>query len=494
MNLSSSCIFSTSIFLILIIVRAHNFSLRRLSLPPGPQGSLFLGVKNRLASSAPWKQYARWAAHYGSSVISFRVYNRRVIVLNDSKSVQDLLDKRANIYSDRPKAWMYHEICARGKSVFNISSLNNRHRQYRRLLQEGIGAKATQQYSSLLDAMADTMMESFINSPEEYVHHLRRNSAAVIMKVAYGYTVTENDDFIGVAAESAMISAQALAPGRWLVDYYPVVRFLPSWLPFTSFKWQGAEWKKRLDFLSGVPHEWVKKQMALGGYTESFTSRLLNTKSGSDPEEEDIIKWCAGGLYAGAADTTVSAMISFLMLMARYSKVQERAQAEIDDVIGRDNPPRTADLSKLVYLPAVLKEILRFAPVANLALPHKLICEDEYRGFRIPKDATIIANVWAIMHDPELYPQPFDFDPSRYTEPNLNSSFVNPDPRLFAFGYGRRTCPGIQFAEVSMLLSMSNILSKFNISCPVKPLPDIEFSSGITSHVKPFEICITRRT
>ncbi len=42
------------------------------------------------------------------------------------------------------------------------------------------------------------------------------------MKVAYGYTVTENDDFIGVAEESAMISAQALAPGRWLVDYYPI--------------------------------------------------------------------------------------------------------------------------------------------------------------------------------------------------------------------------------------------------------------------------------
>lgn len=54
------------------------------------------------------------------------------------------------------------------------------------------------------------------------------------------------------------------------------------------------------------------------------------------------------------------------MLMARYPEVQERAQAEIDDVIGRENSPRTTDLSKLAYLPAVLKEILRFAPVANL--------------------------------------------------------------------------------------------------------------------------------
>ncbi|KAG7441817.1 cytochrome P450 [Guyanagaster necrorhizus] len=494
MSPSPSYLFSTLILLVLVAIRAYIFTFRRLSLPPGPRGSFFLGVKNRLASSAPWKQYAQWASHYGSSVISFLIYNRRVIVLNDSKSVHDLLDKRANIYSDRPKAWMYHEICARGKSVFNISSLDSRHKQYRRLLQEGVGAMATLQYSSLLDAMADMMVEGFIDSPEKYVHHLRRNSAAVIMKVAYGYTVTENDDFIKVAEESAMISAQTLAPGRWLVDYYPIVRFLPSWLPFAGFKRQGAEWKQRLDSLSGVPHEWVKKQMALGRYTESFTSRLLNAKSGSDPEGEDIIKWCAGGLYAGAADTTVSAMISFLMLMARYSQVQERAQAEIDDVIGRVDSPRTAVLSKLVYLPAVLKEILRFAPVANLALPHKVVCEDTYGGFRIPKDATIIANVWAIMHDPQLYPKPFEFDPSRFADTSHNSLSVNPDPRQFAFGYGRRTCPGIQFAEVSMLLSMANILSKFTIACTEQFLPEIEFSSGITSHVKPFGICITPRT
>ncbi len=50
-----------------------------------------------------------------------------------------------------------------------------------------------------------------------------RNAAAVVMKVAYGYSIVDEDDFfIGVAEEAAQISGWALAPGRWMVDYFPI--------------------------------------------------------------------------------------------------------------------------------------------------------------------------------------------------------------------------------------------------------------------------------
>jgi len=43
------------------------------------------------------------------------------------------------------------------------------------------------------------------------------------MKLAYGYSLTGDDDpFLQVAGELSKISGWALAPGRWLVDYYPI--------------------------------------------------------------------------------------------------------------------------------------------------------------------------------------------------------------------------------------------------------------------------------
>jgi cytochrome P450 len=52
--------------------------------------------------------------------------------------------------------------------------------------------------------------------------------------------------------------------------------------------------------------------------------------------------------------------------MAIHPNVQQKAQAELDAVVGRDKPPNPRELTDLPYLKAVLKEVLRFAPVANL--------------------------------------------------------------------------------------------------------------------------------
>lgn len=55
-----------------------------------------------------------------------------------------------------------------------------------------------------------------------------RNAAAVIMKMAFGYTVTENDPFIKITEDTVKISGLAMAPGRWLVDYLPISKLFVS--------------------------------------------------------------------------------------------------------------------------------------------------------------------------------------------------------------------------------------------------------------------------
>ena len=48
-------------------------------------------------------------------------------------------------------------------------------------------------------------------------------AASVIMMVAYGYKVSGLDDvFIEHARETSQITGQAMAPGRWLVESFPL--------------------------------------------------------------------------------------------------------------------------------------------------------------------------------------------------------------------------------------------------------------------------------
>lgn len=80
--------------------------------------------------------------------------------------------------------------------------------------------------------------------------------------------------------------------------------------------------------------------------------------------------------------------------MVKYPKVQAKAQAELDAVLGKGNLPTFEDEESLPYLAAIVKESLRWEPVAPLAAPHLLIKDDMYRGYIIPKGAIVVPNSW----------------------------------------------------------------------------------------------------
>ena len=75
----------------------------------------------------------------------------------------------------------------------------------------------------------------------------------------------------------------------------------------------------------------------------------------------------------------------FILAMTLHREVQEKAQAEIDRVIGSDRLPTFEDRRSLPYVEAVYREVLRWRPVAPLGFPHCTTADDVYNGFYIPK-------------------------------------------------------------------------------------------------------------
>ena len=81
--------------------------------------------------------------------------------------------------------------------------------------------------------------------------------------------------------------------------------------------------------------------------------------------------------------------------MCLYPEVQRRAQEEVDRVCGYgERLPGLEDRERMPYVEAVLKETLRWNPVAPMGLPHAASEEGVYEGMRIPKGAIMMANIW----------------------------------------------------------------------------------------------------
>jgi cytochrome P450 len=77
-----------------------------------------------------------------------------------------------------------------------------------------------------------------------------------------------------------------------------------------------------------------------------------------------------------------------------YPEVQRKAQDEIKRVLGLGRLPKMADRAQLPYVNAIVKEVLRWHPVAPMAIPHLSTEDDTWEDYFIPKGSLIMPNIW----------------------------------------------------------------------------------------------------
>jgi len=119
--------------------------------------------------------------------------------------------------------------------------------------------------------------------------------------------------------------------------------------------------------------------------------------------------------------------------------------------------------------------------------------DDIYNGYFIPKNTLLFPAVSSITHDPEVYHEPMEFKPERYSEP-----YNEPLPSDVVFGFGRRACPGKWIAEQTMFLTIAQILAVFTIGKAVNEEGkeiDVAYEQlpGVIARVKPFPQTIVPR-
>ncbi|KIK95912.1 hypothetical protein PAXRUDRAFT_826541 [Paxillus rubicundulus Ve08.2h10] len=209
------------------------------------------------------------------------------------------------------------------------------------------------------------------------------------------------------------------------------------------------------------------------------------------------LKHASATAFLASAETTSSSLIIFTLAMVENPRVWKRAQAEIDSVIGMDRLPEFDDRSSLPYVEAILRETMRWQPVVPLSIPHATTSSDVYKGFYIPKGATVFTNIWAMSRDEARYPNAAKFIPERFltAEGALNED----EPSGFVFGFGRRRCPGRHVADASLWIAFATMLATldFNLAKDAGG-EDITFEAkyigGATRHPATFPCRISPRS
>uniref|UniRef100_A0A8H7XSH8 Cytochrome P450 n=1 Tax=Psilocybe cubensis TaxID=181762 RepID=A0A8H7XSH8_PSICU len=353
-------------------------------------------------------------------------------------------------------------------------------------------------YFSLQDKESARLVRNLIKDPSKFISEVNLRIGIIILRVTYGYYVESADDPFLTTPLLAMANfGKATQPGNFLVDFVPALKHIPRWMPGAGFLKTAEEMHKVMWSATWNNYEWCKNNLKTG---KTLMPNLCGTfiqEAGENITEDDELKlgWAASSVMGGGLDTNVSSVMTFWAAMILNPQIQAKAQAELDSVVGKDRLPTISDRPRLPYIRSIMAEVFRMGPSIPLGIPHAVSEDDVYEGYHIPKGAFILPNVWHMLHDPEVYPDPMEFKPERF---NGSESEMKKATDL-VFGFGRRVCPGMHFAEGTLFAIIATTLA----TCHILPgldehgkevLPKFAYTPGTITFLEPFPMRLKARS
>ncbi|PCH43261.1 cytochrome P450 [Wolfiporia cocos MD-104 SS10] len=492
---------ASSLLLALLVYLAWSWWSKNTSnrrLPPGPRPIPFLGNVHQLPSEFQHKTFSEWGKQYGDLVFA-QLFQSKAIIVNSLRVAQDLLERRSAVASDRPPMSLLNDVLG-WDSDFGFMRYGERWRMHRKWTHLAFETQAAlQSYAPIQYRERAKLLSALLKHPKDYREHIERFAAALIMEVAYGYTlVSDDDEFFRRTRHAIQLTVDVGSAAASLIDFFPILKHVPAWLPGAGFMRDALAARKAVREHIDIPYDAVKNDVISGQAKSSFVSALIAQHLKDDtltPNIEEDIKGGASGLYIAAAETTATVLTTFILAMVLHPKVYKKAQDEIDRVVGNSRLPDLGDRDSLPYIECVIKELFRWNSPTPLGLPHALTENQEYNGYSLPGGATIFTNIWQMTQDAEFYPEPEKFRPERFQEMDIDTA-KRTDPRRYIFGFGRRICPGRHFADTNVWFGIASIVATLDI-CKARDIngneitPRIFFPRGMVSAPEPF-ICEIR--
>lgn len=177
-------------------------------------------------------------------------------------------------------------------------------------------------------------------------------------------------------------------------------------------------------------------------------------------------------LFLAGHETTANALTWTWYLLSQHPDVEAKLHAELDAVLG-NKLPTVDDLPQLPYTDKVFKESMRLYPPA-WAMGRRVLNDFEIGSYVIPTNSIVVMSQFVMHHDPRYFPDPYTFDPERWTP---EAQATRPKFSYFPFGAGPRQCIGESFAWMEGILIIATLAQQWKMRLvpdhPIELLPRI---------------------
>jgi len=423
--------------------------------PPGPKGRFLLGSLPDFARDV-LGFFTECIREHGDFV-RFRIPGYEIFILHRPEDIETvLLTQRANFIKHR--FFWRHVTAIFGNGL--LTSEGEFWLRQRRLAAPAFHPDRIAAYGDVMVRFADRFAAGRRDGEIRDLHpDMMRLTMEIVSKTLFDVEIEEEIDEIGRSFDLVIreIARRFRRPFK-IADAIPTPGNL--------------RYRRGVARLEKLVRRILRDRADRPGDRGDLLSMLLEARDDEGrPMSEKQLRDELITLFLAGHETTAITLSWTFFLLARHPQVQERLGREV--LAAADARPfRAADLPRLPFAEAVIKEALRLYPPAYV-IGREALQDCIVGDYAIPAGATIYLSPWVLHRDGRWFDEPERFRPERWLD---GSTAHLPKYVYIPFGGGPRICVGERFAMMEAILVLATIRRRFGFEIagpdPV-PFPSI---------------------
>ncbi|CAK8531469.1 unnamed protein product [Lathyrus sativus] len=445
--------------------------VKQYSLPPGDMGWPFIGnmwsFLRAFKSKDPDSFISSIVARYGNSgIYKALMFGNPSVIVTTPEGCKRVLTDDENF----EPGWPQSTIELIGKNSF-IAMTYEEHKRLRRLTSSSInGMEALSLYLKYIEENVIISLEKWSNMGQiEFLTEIRKLTFKIIMHI-----------FLSSESEPVM---EALEKEYTILNHG--VRAMQINVPgFAYYKALKARRNLVGIFQSIVDDRRNIRKVYSQKKAKDMMDSLVDVEddNGRKLSDEDIIDIMLMYLNAGHESSGHITMWATYFLQ-KHPEYLQKAKEEQEEIIKRRPSTQKGltlkEIRGMDFLYKVIDETMRVITF-SLAVFREAKSDVTINGYTIPKGWKVLTWFRSVHLDPEIYPNPKEFNPNRWNKEHKAGEFL-------PFGAGTRLCPGNDLAKMEIAVFLHHFtlnykLEQLNPKCPIRYLP----------HTRPMDNCLGR--
>ncbi|PHT33559.1 hypothetical protein CQW23_25359 [Capsicum baccatum] len=390
-----------------------------------------------------------WKKLYGANFLYWRGLQPELVV-TELELLKEILSNKNNNYPKMDLEGFSKKLLGDGVS----SSKGEKWAKMRKLANHVFHGESLKSMIPVMIMSCETMLDrwKFYEDEEiEVFEEFRLLTSEIISRTAFGSSYLEGKNIFQMLMKLTLVVSRNAHK----------IRF-----PGISQIWKSSDEMESEKLEKGIYDSITRiikkrEQEKFGeesNFGSDFLGKLLEAYQDHRISVEEIADECKTFYFAGH-ETTTSLLGWTIFLLATNKNWQEKARQEVLESFGQKVP--SADgLSRLKIMNTILDESLRLYPPVPF-IKRKVVKKVQLGNLTLPPQMELYISPLAVHHDRKIWGEDVHvFKPERFAEGVVKATNNNPVAFL-PFGYGPRTCLGLNFAMIEAKITLSMILQRY---------------------------------